>query len=210
MLGIAFKALDVSRERRAAIEAARDIRIEDAAKDAQQHVREDFEEWDLVDVEDHDEAARSPADAEVGKSVDAAVESANVDADQMVKEEANQEMIDEAEAERLALAAGDDIGDNEAGQIVPEPVFPDAMDIPRAFDDAIGAVDGPISDRKSISSSLNVIGSCDTIASDNEDDRNLSKENDLSPLEAEMLDRLNFLNMEDNEAESDEEGGVKL
>ncbi len=207
MLGIAFKALDVSRERRAAIEAARDIRIEDAAKDAQQHVREDFEEWDLVDVEDHDEATRPPADREGGRSMDAAVESAEVDAEQTVKEEADRVMIDEAEAERLALAAGDDIGDNEAGQSIAEPIFPDAIDIPLAFDDGIGAVDCPISDRKSISSSLNVVGSCDTIASDNED---LNKEDDSSPLEADMLDRLNFMNMEDNEAESDEEGGVKL
>lgn len=185
MLGISFKALDVSQERRAAIAAARAIRINDAAKDAQQYVREDADEWDMVDVED-----AAPESSEPRKSVNPIAESAEVDA----KEEA------EAEAQRIVLAAGNDIGDHEEAShhVVVQKRVPSAED--NTF--------RPISNRNSPNSSMNVGGNDSRGLSDiGEDVRPGTHEN--SPLGAEMLARLKFLDEED-EYEEDDGGGVRL
>ena len=183
MLGIAFKALDVSHERRAAIAAARAIRIKDAAKDAQQYVREDADEWDMVDVED-----TAPEGTEPGKFVNPVAESAEV----VAKEEA------EAEAQRIALAAGDDVGDHEASHHV---VVQNRVS--SAGDDSFR----PIGNRDSPNSSMNEGGNDSRSLSDiGEDVRPGTHEN--SPLGAEMLARLQFLDEEDEY--EDDDGGVRL
>ena len=195
MLGISFKALDVSRERRAAIEAARAIRIQDAAKEAQQHVREDADEWDMVDVEDQDAAPSAPVGSETRKFTNAVEGTAEVDT------------IDGAEAERIALAAGDDVGDDEARNLVMvQKRISSAEDHPFAKNHQIGAADRPISNRNSLNSSLNV-GEIDSrgLSDVGEDARPGTHEN--SPLGAEVLARLKFLDEEDDEEEG---GGVKL
>lgn len=202
MLGISFKALDVSRERRAAIAAARAIRIEDAAKDAQQHVQDDFDEWDMVDVEEHDEAASPPPDSEPGRSIDEAVGSAEVDSKRKAQEKGRHVRIDESEAERLALAAGDDIGGDEAGHIIVGGHVLDAEGISTVHDNGVEAADRPASNRNSHTSSLNVGGSDKPFLSDNDEDVNPRD----SPLKPAMAERLRFLDNEDSE----EEGGVKL
>lgn len=205
MLGISFKALDVSRERRAAIAAARAIRIEDAAKDAQQHVQDDFDEWDMVDVEDQGAAASAAVDSEPGKSTDPVVGSAEVGAKQKAEEKVNGIKIEETEVERIALAAGDDIGDDGASQTIVEKGVSDAEDIPVTHNNDIGTTDGPVSDRNSLISSMNVGESDSRALSDNGEDASLSSL-ESSPLAAEVAARLKFLDDED----SDEEGGVKL
>lgn len=171
MLGISSKALDVSHERRAAIAAARAIRINDAAKDAQQHVREDADEWDMVDVEDQEAVASAPVGLETGKSIPVA---GSAEAD-----------TNEAETERIALAAGDDIGDNEASHHV--------------------MVQKRVSSQNSNNSSMNVSDSKNDSRglSDVGEDTRPTHEN--SPLGAEVLARLKFLDEEDND-----DGGVKL
>lgn len=205
MLGISFKALDVSRERRAAIAAARAIRIEAAAKDAQQHVREDCDEWDMVDVEENDGAASAPPDAEPGRSTDRAGGRAEVDGKRKAQEKGRDVVIEEAEAERLALAAGDDIGGGEAGHTMVERRVLEAEDIPIVHDNGIEAADRPASNRNSHISSVNVGGSDKPFLSDNDEDVN-QKDNRPSPLDPKMADRLRFLDNEDGE----EEGGVKI
>jgi hypothetical protein len=205
MLGIAFKALDVSRERRAAIEVARVIRIEDAAKDAQQHIREDFEEWDLVDVE-NDEAAPVTLNMEQEKPIDLAAGNAEADARQWAKEKVEEVMLDEAEAERLAHAVGDDIGDDRPGQLMAETKFPDAEDNLNAHHDDVVPADRPPSHANSQPNSLKVAGGNDMGRSDSDGDVNPIEVDDSSPIATEMADRLNFLDDE----ESDEGGGVKL
>lgn len=195
MLGISFKALDVSRERRAAIEAARAIRIQDAAKEAQQHVREDADEWDMVDVEDQDAAPSAAVGSKTGKFMNPIEGSAEVDEN------------DEAEAERIALAAGDDIDDDEARhRVIVQKRVSSAEDHPFANNHQIGAADRPISNRNSLNSSMNV-GENDSrgLSDVGEDARPGTHEN--SPLGAEILARLKFLDEEDDE---DEGGGVKL
>lgn len=213
MLGISLKALDVSRERRAAIAAARAIRIEEAAEEAQQHVREDLDEWDMVDVENADADADADADAEAsaavniesGKSINAVTGRAKVGAKQTTEEKVNENNIEETEAQRIVLAAGDDIGDDEAtidDTIVQKRVSKAKDDLVRS-DHQIGSTTDRslnISNRNSFAGSMNWgengSGSGDVGV------RNVEKS---SPLSAEILARLNFLDEEDLE-----EGGVKL
>lgn len=208
MLGISFKALDVSRERRAAIAAARAIRIEDATKDAQQHVREDADEWDMVDVEDQDAVASVSVDLENGNTMNLVAGSAVVDVKQVAEENFNKIKIEETEAERIALAAGDDIEDDQMSHhIMVQKRGSNVEDDPSAYKHhhQIGATDRPNSNRNSLNSSINV-GENDSrgLSDSGEDARLRTVEN--SPLGAEMLARLKFL----DEMNSDEEGGVKL
>lgn len=206
MLGIAFKALDVSRERRAAIDAARAIRIEDAAKDAQQHIQEDYDEWDLVDVE-HDEAAPVTLNMEQGKPIDLAVVSTEVDGKQWAKEKVDEIKLDGAEAERLAQAAGDDIGDDGPGRLTVETKFPGVkVDLNTHYNDVVAVAVRPTSDVNSQPSSTKVAGSNDMGMSDNDGEVDPNEDDDSSPIATEMAERLKFLDDE----EGDEEGGVKV
>lgn len=208
MLGISFKALDVSHERRAAIAAARAIRIKDAAKDAQQYVREDADEWDMVDVED----TTAPEATDTGKFVNpAATRTAEVDA----KEEAEAE-----EAQRIALAAGDDIGDHEPSHHHHHVPLEEKKRIPpsaEAADDSFRP--RSISNRNSPNnSSMNAGGSGNGNDSrgpsdiEIEDDAVRPGTHENSLLGAEMLARLKFLDEEDDFDDDGEEGGggVKL
>lgn len=213
MLGISFKALDVSRERRAAIAAARAIRIEDAAKEAQQHVREDLDEWDMVDVEDPDAEAPAPVDLENGKSTkNPVIAAGSADGDtenQMTqKKKVNKIKIEEKEAERIALAVGDDIGDDEkaSNNIMVQKSGSNAGNKnPFTENDQIRATDGPpLSNRNSLTSSINVGGKESGPLSDNGEEGGrggvLSREK-TSPLAEEILARLKFLDEEDESFE---------
>ena len=207
MLGISFRALDVSRERRAAIAAVRAIRIEEATKDAQQHVQEDLDEWDMVDVEDPDAEASALVDLETGKSKNPVAGSTKVDEKRMVKEKVNEIKIEETEAERIALVAGDDIGDEKASHhIVMQKSVSHAADNPFGYNDQNGTTDRPISNRHSLNSSMKVGENNSRALSETSGGADAGlRTHENSPLGAEMLARLKFLDEEDSD-----EGGVKL
>lgn len=220
MLGVSFKALDASRERRAAIAAARAIRIEEAAKEAQQHIRDDFDEWDMVDNEDQEGASEATDGLGSKKSKDILARSVEADAGPKAGEKVVENRIAEAEAEaeRLALAAGDDIGDDERSHTGGEKRTMDHNDgvlseggnnitsVAAAHENDIQAANHLTSNRNSRSSSINLAHGNDDapLLSDQEDitppGGNDDKSSD-SPLGPQFAARLRFLDAQDGDVD---------
>lgn len=118
MIGIAFKALDIKRDRRATLAAVRASRANEAANDAKERVAEDFDEWDLADEDEGDGGIPIPKSKQDNAWVTSkpAKGSSNIiNAEQLTKEQLEAKAKDDEEAERLAAAVGEDIGEEEKG-----------------------------------------------------------------------------------------------
>lgn len=209
MIGIAFKALAERRDRQAALTAACESRKDQAAKEAEERIAEDYEEWDLADNDNGGEFGDEPVEVskqhtshEISKLE---IQSSKINvAEQPESESCERKIVDEKEATRLAFVVGEDLGEGETeGVVVNEVNLGEIRDsvmkwkgIEETSDGGSPVSMGIHSDIEQTLQAHDGLGTPGSISVD---------EGDTSPIPAHVSDRLAFFERFDSE-----DGGVKL
>lgn len=209
MIGIAFKALAARRDRQAALAEAYESRKDQAAKEAEERVAEDYEEWDLADDDNGGEFEDEPVEVskqhtpqEISK-LESQFSNINI-AEQPKSENCERKIVNDEEATRLAFVAGEDLGEEETeGVIVNEVNLGEIRDSVMKWKGVEETSDGgsPVSmgihsDIEQTLQAHDQLGTPESISID---------EGDRSPIPAHVSDRLVFFERLDSE-----DGGVKL
>lgn len=210
MIGIALRALDAKRNHHETMAAVRASRLEEAAKDATEHVMEDWEEWNLADNEESDGGAPVPMlrqDEKLVPSKPGKGDSNVLKAEREAKEKLEAKTQDDEEAARLAIAVGDDVGAENSDSADSKGSFPGNIVVKQTVLDWQRTVEA---DNHSSPAPMwapnDADEQIDSALEDNSTPEGaIHTADETSPIAAHIEERLAFLESLDTE-----DGGVKL